>query len=82
MNREAFEDLRRRMVRHGVVNDTAVVVVSAKELEELLSYAEPHVTDPDARCEPGECIPRLCDELADAEYSTCIHCGRSVDMRG
>lgn len=81
MKREKFENLRQRMVRHVLVADVAIVILTAKELEDLLNIAEPHIVDDD-RCEPGMCMPRLKDELEDNDYSDCIACGHPVDMRG
>ena len=40
MTQKKINDLRQRMIHHAVVNDTAVVVVTAAELDELLNIAE------------------------------------------
>lgn len=43
--KEKVHDLRQRMINHQVVNDTAVVVLSAKELEELLSFVDSYLEE-------------------------------------
>jgi hypothetical protein len=40
MTREKLQELRQRMLNHKVVNDTAMVELTAKELDELLNLAE------------------------------------------
>jgi hypothetical protein len=40
MTKGKLEELRKRMVNHTVINDTAVVLLTAKELEDLLYLAE------------------------------------------
>jgi hypothetical protein len=45
MKRKKFEELQQRMTRHAVVNDTAVVVLTAKELYDLLELARPHIEE-------------------------------------
>jgi hypothetical protein len=41
--RDKTAALRQRMLNHQVVNDTAVVVLSARELDELLSFIESYL---------------------------------------
>lgn len=40
MTREKLQDLRHRMMHHTVICDTAVVILTAKELQELIDTAE------------------------------------------
>jgi len=40
MTREKLEELRQRMIHHAVVNDIAVCVLTARELQELIEAAE------------------------------------------
>lgn len=40
MTKDKLEELRRRMINHTNINDIAVVLLTAKELEELLYLAE------------------------------------------
>jgi hypothetical protein len=40
MTREKLTELRERMKNHKVVNDTAVVELTAKELQELLDWID------------------------------------------
>ena len=40
MTKAKLKELRDRMIHHSVVNETAVVVLTARELEELLDTVE------------------------------------------
>lgn len=40
MKRADIDELRRRMINHGAVNGTAVVVLTAREVENLLIFVE------------------------------------------
>lgn len=40
ITKEKFEELRQRMVNHKIINDTAIVELTAKELEDLLNMIE------------------------------------------
>lgn len=53
MDREKYEDLRKRMMHHGDAGGTAAVIVTASELEELLEAAAP-LSGADATCTWGE----------------------------
>lgn len=78
MNRQQFNSLRSRVMKHQVVKDVAVVVVTAKELDELLDLAESNL--PKEKCEPGECVGR--PTVDNGVFSECVKCGSPVDMRG
>lgn len=43
LTKDKIEELRTRMKRHGELGDIAVVVLTARELQELLDAAEKNV---------------------------------------
>lgn len=61
MTKEKLQELRQRMIHHKVVNDVAVVELTAQELGELLDFADEFgnvVMDDNVS---HECHCRTCD---------------------
>jgi hypothetical protein len=48
MSRDKIKELRQRMLEHKVVDDKAVVEITARELQELLDMAEEYLDTPGA----------------------------------
>lgn len=48
MTKHQIKELRQRMLEHKIVDDKAVVEVSAKDLQELLDMAEEYLDTPGA----------------------------------